>query len=188
MTLIVNRCDSFNTVQLQLLSESDTEAVARLTPISNASRPEASEDVSGEGRRGRSRHLGYSRQPTTSAPPSAIDITRNYLESTSWPSPIIRHAISVGPDNVQFAPPSPPTSNTTDPDDSMDTDEDVDFWGGESPRSRLGSPAYPQEMTADTSGEEDEEDDSEDEDMSDDDDGEEDETDEYHRMEIFGHR
>ena len=62
------------------------------------------------------------------------------------------------------------------------------FWGGESPRSRLTSPVpgHEHEMTVDYSSEEDE-DNSEDENMSNDD-PEEDETDEYNRMEIFGHR
>lgn len=82
---------------------------------------------------------------------------------------------------------TPPPSNS-DSDEAMDSDEDeVLFWGGESPRSRLTSPARDHEMAMDGSSEEDD-DDSEDEDMSDNDDAEEDETDEYNRMEIFGHR
>ena len=70
----------------------------------------------------------------------------------------------------------------------MDTDEEeVDFWGGESPLSRLNSPVRGQEMAVDDSSEEDD-DDSEDDEMSDYDDGEDDEDDEYNRMDIFGHR
>ena len=70
----------------------------------------------------------------------------------------------------------------------MDTDEEeVDFWGGESPRSRLSSPAQVQEMAVNDSAEE-EGDDSEDEKMSDEEDWEDDEADDYDRMEIFGHR
>lgn len=71
----------------------------------------------------------------------------------------------------------------------MGEDEDeVLFWGGESPRSRLTSPnhEHEREMTIDDSSEEDD-DNSDDENMSDDD-PEEDETDQYNRMEIFGHR
>ena len=70
----------------------------------------------------------------------------------------------------------------------MDTDEEeVDFWGGEFPRSRLSSPTQVQEMPIDDSAEEDS-DDSEDVEMSDEDDWEDDEADDYDRMEIFGHR
>lgn len=70
----------------------------------------------------------------------------------------------------------------------MDTEEEeIEFWGGESPRLRLGSPPNDDEMAIDDSSEADE-DDSEDEDMSDNDDMEEDEADEYNRLEIFGHR
>ena len=87
---------------------------------------------------------------------------------------------------------SPLTSSGSDGDgdDSMDTDEDesdVEFWGGESPRTHQRSPRSEHDMAIDDSGDEEEdEEDSEDEDMSDD--AEEDETDEYNRMEIFGHR
>ena len=73
----------------------------------------------------------------------------------------------------------------------MDTEEDseseMEFWGGESPRSRLTSPNLDHEMDIDDDSEDEDGDDSADEvDMSDD--GEEDEADEYNRMEIFGHR
>ncbi len=71
----------------------------------------------------------------------------------------------------------------------MDGDEDgsqMEFWGGESPRARHASPRPKHEMDIDGSSEEEDDDDSEDEDMSDD--AEDDETDDYNRMEIFGHR
>ena len=70
----------------------------------------------------------------------------------------------------------------------MDTDEEeLDFWGGESPRSRLNSPIEGHEIAIDDSEEDD--DDSDDEEMDDDeDDAEEDEAEEYNRMEILGHR
>ena len=71
----------------------------------------------------------------------------------------------------------------------MDTDEDeseVEFWGGESPRSRVTSPNRDHEMAIDDESEEEDGDDSMDEDMSDD--AEEDEADGYNRMDIFGHR
>ena len=77
----------------------------------------------------------------------------------------------------------------------MDTDEDweseMEFWGGESPRSRPTSSNLDHEMVIDDDSEEEEEEeeegeDSADEDMSDD--PEEDEADEYNRMDLFGHR
>lgn len=72
----------------------------------------------------------------------------------------------------------------------MDTDADceseVEFWGGESPRSRLSSPTLDHEMAIDDDSEEEDGDDSADEEMSDD--AEEDEADEFNRMDIFGHR
>lgn len=75
----------------------------------------------------------------------------------------------------------------------MDTDEDseseMEFWGGESPRSRLTSPNVDNEMAIDDDSEDSEDedgDDSADESMSDD--AEEDEADKYNRMDIFGHR
>ena len=73
----------------------------------------------------------------------------------------------------------------------MDTDEDreseMEFWGGESPRSRFTSPNLDHEVAveSDSEGEEDD-DDSVDDDMSND--AEDDEADDYNRMDIFGHR
>lgn len=72
----------------------------------------------------------------------------------------------------------------------MDTGEDweseIEFWGGESPRSNRTSPILDHEMAVDDDSEEDDNDDSADEDMSDD--GEEDEADGFNQMDIFGHR
>lgn len=116
-------------------------------------------------------------------------ITREILESTSWPNAQVRNAHSVAPHGTHLTPPTSPSSDDSDPDDSMGEDVDeVLFWGGESPRSRLTSPIREdeREMAVDGSSEE-EDDDSEDENMSDEDAGEDD-TDEYNRMEIFGHR
>ena len=72
----------------------------------------------------------------------------------------------------------------------MDTDEDceseIEFWGGESPRTRFTSPDQDHEMVIDDESGEEDGDDSVDEDMSDD--AGEDDADEYNRMDIFGHR
>ena len=185
---MVIRCDSYNTAQIQLLSGS--EAAARLSAIPEASRPEMPVSISRQNSRGRSRHSNHSRQPTTSAPPSALVVTRRLLEGTSWPNPRLREANSLVPSRTQFTPPSSPSNGSSDPDDSMDTGEDVDFWGGESPWSRLSSPNHGQDIANNDSEDDDDDDEenSEDEDMSEDGDGDEDETDEYNRMEIFGHR
>ena len=141
--------------------------------------------------RGRSRHHSLLRQSTLSEPPSALSITRDLLERTSWPN--LRHR---GPNSAANTPhvsmpPSPPFSGS-DPEDSMDTgdEEELLFWGGESPRSRLTSPVSENGMSIDDSDEDDEdgeesEDASEVENMSDNDDIE---TDEYNRMEFIGHR
>lgn len=151
---------------------------------------EALATISRPNSRGRSRHPNHSRrQPTTSAPPSAMTIARDLLESTSWPNARTRNAHSVAPNGTLYTPPTSSSNDESDPDDSMGEDnEEVLFWGGESPRSRLNSPVHEheQEMAIDDDSEEDD-DDSEDENMTDDD-PDEDETDEYNRMEIFGHR
>ena len=82
-----------------------------------------------------------------------------------------------------------PLVNQSEEEDSMDGDEDgseMEFWGGESPRARHASPRPGNEMDVDDSSSAEDDDDSEDEDMSDG--AEDDETDDYNRMEIFGHR
>lgn len=145
--------------------------------------------VSRSNSRGRSRHpTTISQRTTTSAPPTGS--IQSLLESTAWPEVRGRNAHSVAPDTVPFAQPVLEASSS-DTEDSMETDEDceseMEFWGGESPRSRLTSPNLDHEMAIDNDSEEEEDgDDSADEDMSDD--AEEDEADEYNRMDIFGHR
>jgi len=127
-----------------------------------------------------------SQRPTTSAPPPAT--VQGLLERSAWPDVHARNAHSVAPDTVPF-PLLYPLGNQSDGERSMDGDEDgsqMEFWGGESPRARHASPRPEHEMCIDGSSEEEDDDDSEDEDMSDD--AEDDETDDYNRMEIFGHR
>lgn len=182
-----SRCDSYNTAQIRLLSGTEAEAFSSQAP--DAQRDEVLTNISRSNSRGRSRHLNQSRQPTTSAPPSAMAITRELLESTLWPNVRTRNAHSAAPNGTRYTPSTSPSNDDSDPDDSMGDDEDeVRCWGGESPRSRLTSPIpeHEREMAIDDSTEEDD-DNSDDENMSDDD-PEEDETDQYNRMEIFGHR
>ena len=128
-----------------------------------------------------------SHRPATSAPPSGS--IQSLLESTAWPDARGRNAHSVAPNTVTFAQPSLAASSS-DVEESMDTDHEdseseMEFWGGESPRSRHTCSALDHEMAIDDDSDEDG-DDSADEDMSDD--AEEDEADDYNRMDIFGHR
>ena len=186
--LKILRCDSYNTAQLQILSGQDRgeESLQAQDPAPGTADPSG---VSRSDSRGRSRHpTAISRRPTISAPPTGS--IQSVLESTAWPDVRDRHARSVAPDTVPFAHPSPMASSS-DAEDSMDTDEgsesEIEFWGGESPRSRLTSPNPDHEMAIDSDSEEDDDDDdSLDEDMSDD--ADEDEADDYDRMDIFGHR
>lgn len=92
---------------------------------------------------------------------------------------------------------SPATTSESDPNDSMDTDEDysdVDFWGRESPSGRVRSPLQNRTFENDDSSDEDEDEDEEDDDDDDDDDEDMsdevdvEERDEGDRMELFGHR
>lgn len=185
--LMHSRCDSYNTAQIRLLSRAEAEASQSEAP--DTQRNEALSNLSRRNSRGRSGHLDQSRQRRISAPPSAMAITQEILESTSWPNARTRSVHLVAPNGTQYNPPTSPSIDESDPDDSMGEDEDeVLFWGGESPRSRLTSPIpeHEREMAIDGSSEEDG-DNSDDENMSDDD-AEEDENEQYNRMEIFGHR
>lgn len=102
--------------------------------------------------------------------------------------------------SIQFSPSTSSDESSSDPADSMDTDEDYeDFWGGESPGSRAGW-ASPLGRTRkdknnisdddDNENNDDINDDEDDTDMSDDEDDDDDDDDdvEVDRMEIFGHR
>ena len=186
--LISRSCDSYNTAQLQILAGPDRDGEseqAQDAPQNNAD-PSV---ISRSNSRGRSTQNVTAPRRPTSAPPSGS--VQSFLESSAWPDVRDRNAHSVAPNTVPFAQPSPGGSSS-DAEDSMDTDEDweseIEFWGGESPRSRLTSPTLDHEMAIDDNSEEGEGegDDSGDENMSDD--AEEDEADEYNRMDIFGHR
>lgn len=182
--LILFSCDSYNTAQLQLLSGSGPEEPASQT--SEGAEPEIINPISRPNSRGRSRHQNSTRQPTISEPPSALIFTRDLLESSSWPDLRFRDAHSAATNQLSSTPPSPPPSGS-DPDDSMGTDdeEEIEFWGGESPRPRQFSPIHGREMALDDSSEDDEDDEDESDDVSDNDDLDEDE---YDRMEFIGHR
>ena len=66
-----------------------------------------------------------------------------------------------------------------------DDEEELEFWGGESPRPRYISPNHGGEMAIDDSSEDDEDDEDESDGISENDDLDEDE---YDRMEFIGHR
>ena len=180
-------CDSYNTAQLQLLAGADRVGQPAQAPDTLQSTANPS-SISRSTSRGRSRQsTNFSRRSTNSAPPS--ESFQSLLQSGAWPNLRGRNAHSVTPGTVPF-PQASPVASSSDAEDSMDTGEDweseMEFWGGESPRSIRTSPILDHEMAVDDGSEEDDDDDSADEDMSDD--AEEDETDEFNQMDIFGHR
>ena len=177
------RCDSYNTAQMQILSgvvptveDAEAEGIIE-TPI-----PEASEMVQED----RSRHAHADPQQR---PLSAID-------GSLHPAFQRRAVRSASPTLVLATPEHRVyghTNNYADPDDAVDTDDDeeiqddVDFWGLESPSSRDAHPKGDAERveTSDDSGEGDDDDDDElmDDELEDDDDDEAED-----HMAIYGHR
>lgn len=133
-------------------------------------------------------HIGSQLRLSTSA--SAAE--RRYIATHDFSSR--RFARSESPSLRINIPISPATTSESDPNDSMDTDEDysdVDFWGRESPSGKVRSPLQNRtlkngESSDDVEYDDDDDDNDYDEDMSDEVDIEE--GDEGDRMEIFGHR
>lgn len=137
-------------------------------------------------------HIGSHQRLTTSA--SAAERVRPATHDVS----LRRLARSESPRTHISAPISPATTSESDPNDSMDTDEDysdVDFWGRASPSGKGRTPPV-QTGAFGSSGEDEEDDEEEDDDDDDDDDNDDDmsdeldmdEGDEVDRMEVFGHR
>ncbi|MCJ1266336.1 hypothetical protein MMC22_006219 [Lobaria immixta] len=191
-------CDSYNTAQIQILSGPDPERVPSevsetplnseiLSPLSPLFL--LSSSINDASPRGRIMHAGTHRRLTTSA--SAAERTHTTTHGFS----LRRTARSESPNiHINLAI-SPATTSESDPNDSMDTDEDysdVDFWGRESPSGRLPSPSQNRTLRNGDSSDEDEyDDDDDDEDDNDQDMSDEvdiEEGDEGDRMEIFGHR
>ena len=170
-------CDSYNTAQIQILSEVDHTSVplegtdSPLSLLSQelvASRPTA---------RGRSTSLPIALRRSASA--------SGFMSAHGLVHDARRALHSESVDAVDRLPLSPLSFSSSEDPSAMDTDEDysdVDFWGGESPRSRNRSPCVRDEEVDDESSDEDEDDDDDDE-MTDDAEGDEDD-----QMELFGHR
>ena len=207
-------CDSYNTVQLSLMSNpsdgSDVEPPA--SPLSPTALPPAtSADLPRPISRGRRRrHSLPNLQSRLRDSPPAIDANPRPLVATSnFPLPRRRDVHSASP--TAASPPFPLSSSASEADElgstpsdseaESDAYSDVDFWGGESPRALSGSPpsrraeALPvvdDGITNDMS----EDDDDDDDDSDDEDDEEDDEVQDdeqargflLDRMDIFGHR
>ncbi|MCJ1412300.1 hypothetical protein MMC19_006394 [Ptychographa xylographoides] len=191
-------CDSYNTAQISITSvprTSPAELGSAAAP--HTQRPDNVDLVLPEAVQAyaRGRTVGRAslvRRPATSA--TALDSLRNPLHL----NPSQRIARSASPAAASGLILINPTEGYDAMDigddieiESSDEEDDVDFWGGESPRDRALS-ADRARRTAEMQfvrddGEEDEDDDEDDdevmEDESDDDDDED-----YDHMEIFGHR
>lgn len=194
--LIQHRCDSYNTAQIRILGGSDPErnpSEALNAPPSPESFTHLAPSRINSFSRGRDlQPSGSSHRAAISAPPA----DNSQLQPTV---PLRRIARSESPSLMnQFPFGSSSDSASSDPEDSMDTDEDydeVEFWGGESPSGRIRlplsrmnpekGPSSEDEDAGDDYDDDDEDDDDDDDDdmdtdMSDDPDGD--------GMEIFGHR
>ncbi len=183
------RCDSFNTAQIQIHRSPES-----VLPPSRGRAPEIT---------------GRPLRPAASI--SALDTTRTpaYVH---FPRNARSHSPNINANRLSAS----ASASTSDPADSMNTDEeydDVDFWGGESPTNwarssllnsrregrgpgRANGNNHEEDHVEQGDNEDeddnydDDEDDDEDERMSDetDDDWNADEDEEVDRMDIFGHR
>ena len=191
-----SRCDSYNTAQISISSGSASHSRAVATDPAESPPPQEADVLIPEGvqtfSRGRSIHTGnITRRPALSAP--GVDNTRQ--SSRSIPHPRSARSTSITAMN-RFALPESADVSSEDEDPTEDEEDDVDFWGGQSPRERMTlERTRKRRDDAEDDGDElmdDELEDSEDEDEEEDDeqgqeDEDDDDADEDH-MEVFGHR
>lgn len=184
-TLRRHRCDSFNTVQLQILSDTDPE-VNPSDALDSLPSPPASDPLSPDASRPASPHVERCNEarPLRRARNSASAIEEVLPPVPAIPQRRIARSQSLsGASRI----PSLPDLDTSDHDaESMDTGEDYDdvaFWGGQSPRERARDAMTPSD---DESGDDGIDEDG-DQSMTDDLDVDDDDDDDDH-MEIFGHR
>ncbi len=176
----MRRCDSFNTAQIQILSGPDPEGFA--IPVSDAQPPDPdvgdrlSPTAARPASRGRAmRGPGSSRRPTSFA---SVMRTRRFSpypvqqRTGRSASPFASRTFEISPE------PAPHTAPDIEDIRSDTEDDDVDFWGEESP-SML--PKITQ-----TEGDDNEEEDEGKDNSLIDGDPLDDDDDDY--MEIFGHR
>ena len=204
-------CDSYNTVQLSLMSnpsdESDVEPPA--SPLPPATSADPPRPISRGRRRRHSLPPFLSRlRDSTSIPETN---PRPLVATSNFPPPRRRDVHSASP--TAASPPFPMSSSASEADElgstssdseaESDAYSDVDFWGGESPRALSGSPpprraeaspvvddSIPNNTSEDDDDDDDDDSDDEDEDDEDDEvqDGKQDRGFLLDRMDIFGHR
>lgn len=173
------RCDSFNTAQIQILSGHDTEESVLHPSEIEPPNPDDANQLSPTAARPASRGRAMrgsipSRRPTSAA--STME-TRRFS-----PYPVHQRAGRSASPTASRTFESVGLRNEDSPSDAED--DDVDFWGGE-------SPSMLPRITQTERGDDEEEEDYDDDDDSlfdcdELDDGTEDDADDY--MELFGHR
>lgn len=181
-------CDSYNTAQLQLLSDAHSSGDTVVhgadgTPVAvddtDVLLPEALE----ANMRGRTSTIGEQRR--------RLATSTSAVESLSQPAygrTVLRRtrSISVTAMNRIIIPGDLGDGSDSDAMDTGSDEDDVDFWGGESPRDRKLQARLQRDNDAMMeSGDESERDDNDDENMTDESE-DEDAEDDY--MEIYGHR
>lgn len=177
-------CDSYNTAQLQILTEADEDDDVSAT-ILPAQQPVIPPETSTgafllpepRGRLSLS-NGSWIRRHSSNALPISTQTQGSSSHFTAYEIPE-RMGRSVSPMRVNHFFGIPMTETDLTEDICSDDEEDVDFWGGGAPRS----PKIPAESENGTEEDEEYSDDSMSVDDDDDDDGEEED-----RMQIFGHR
>lgn len=180
------RCDSYNTAQIQLLSEPTGESISADggLPAADSNNepaeflPEAVQTFS----RGRS-HVSI-----TDASRSAASAYQTNLLDTHHINQLERQAVRSS-SSAAIGRLALPESDTNESDDVIDTDDDVDFWGGGSPRQRVMGDDGPDSHRLGESPTDSDESDSMEGDIAVNDDDDDDlDDDDDDGMEIFGHR
>lgn len=167
-----DRCDSYNTAQLQIIHGPDQRNVPDEIPSTPQSRGRVSE-ISAQIQRTANTDLPSAGVPPAESPFNALGSTSHSQELEPRARPPVDESRPTLMDGYREA-------IVVDSDEEYS--DDVDFWGLESPRH--GGPLVLQDPVS--SGSEDEDD--SDEDMSDDDADDLGEDDEEDQMEVFGHR
>ncbi|KAL9116655.1 MAG: hypothetical protein Q9187_006821 [Circinaria calcarea] len=180
-------CDSYNTAQIRMLSETNQQTEVGLSDEGLLIPDDVNlltSDTLRQVPRGRSTHNSdAARRPASSV--SALDRIRTIV-----PSEPLRQTFRSSSPRITTRQSVPESSINTDDADAMETDDDddlddVDFWGRQSPRGRARHETGMVETgSADDSDEGDDDDELMDDELEDDDDDGEGED----HMEIFGHR
>ncbi|MCJ1243511.1 hypothetical protein MMC30_000708 [Trapelia coarctata] len=172
-------CDSYNTAQISITSMPRVNPEEAASHVAGAQLPDAVNLILPDAVQAFAR--GRSRGTTTSLHRSA---TANPEMETGHTRPTFSRRTTQSASG-RVSTPAAVSEGANTEDESADEEDDVDFWGGESPRDKaLPMRAGNGMADTDESDEEDEdEDDTMDDDLDTDDDDEEDD-----HMELFGHR